>query len=150
MGIKQRGLDDLTNRFSPERFTRVMEEVMDETTQEGVESMVDTINTNGTDRQWSHEWFGRTGTGRERVNTGAMRDGVQQGDMTSKTGQVRSSFGWVHGTPMYAVFQEYGFLNHLTNTVVEGMNSIEEGAEDAADFAVDALQRAANDFLKGK
>lgn len=55
-----------------------------------------------------------TKTGRKgRVVSGAMRDGVKWTGEKLAGGKYRFRFGWINGTPGYAIFQEQGTKNGI-------------------------------------
>lgn len=147
--VKVSGLDSIRRKLDPSRFRDAMKDVMVETTEFGAESMRDVIDSTGTDREWKSTWYGRTGTGRSRNDTGKMRSEVKPGEIHTSQHSVSSSFGWNKGTPFYALFQNYGFTHYLTGEVIEGMNALEEGRLDATDFAIDELRNAVRDFMRG-
>lgn len=148
--VKVTGFDSLQSKLKPERFRERMADVMKDTTEVGARSMRDVIDTTGTDREWRSTWYGRTGTGRARTNTGKMRSEVKPGDIRKAQHSVFSSFGWNEGDPYYALFQNYGFTHYLTGEVIEGMNALEEGKLDATDFAVEELRKAVRDYMRGR
>jgi len=66
-----------------------------------------------------HERKARGGNGPGRVDTGLMRDSIKWTGRKLGNGNYRFEFGWLNGTPGYAIFQEQG-----TKNGVRAMNSI--------------------------
>lgn len=149
LSAKISGAVELGRKLDPARFKRVMSKSMEETTSVGVEVMRDVVETSGTDRLWARPWYGRTGSGRGRIDTGTMLKDIAKDPVTDTSSGVKSAFGWVKGSPTYAVHQEYGFTHVLTGEVVQGMHAMRQAEADATDEAVSSLSNGIQDFLRG-
>lgn len=148
MAMTISGLDRLENKFRENYVTQELKFAMEDTLEFTKEVIIDTIETSGTDRQWSRSWGGRTQSGPGRVNTGEMRDSVDTDVIVIRNGVVEGRAGWLNGTPTYAKFQELGFRHWITGEFIEGMQSLREGAEQGADEAVRLLDDVAKRMAK--
>lgn len=142
------GFDKLEDKFRENYITQEMKFAMEDTVEFTKNVIVDTIENTGTDKMWSRPWFGRTGTGRARVDTGAMRDSVDTDVNVVRNGIVEGRVGWLEGTPEYAKYQEFGFRHWITGEVIEGMHALREGAEQGTEEAVRLLDNVAKDMKK--
>lgn len=129
----------------PRLLQSEMVTAMEETTEFAKEAIVDVVETSGTDREWSRPWYGRTGSGRGRVDTGEMRDAVKA--QTSNAGDViYGNVGWLDGDPEHARFQELGFRHYLTGQMIEGMHALssvrDEVYQEFASNALNAIRRS--------
>lgn len=77
------------------------------------------ISSTGTNREWSREWYGRSGSGPGRINTGAMV-GDYEFDIQSGSVINRLRVGWINNFEKYYGFQDKGF-NHWVGVTVAGM-----------------------------
>lgn len=150
MSIKIKGMASLESNLDPSRFADKMESALEKTTEFGADVVRDVVQSSGTDRTWSSPWYGRTGSGKGRIDTGEMLNSVGEGPVIRRGTDVQGSFGWTKGSPAYTLFQEYGFRHALSGEVIAGMHSLQEASRDATDEAVELLTDAVNDLLKGK
>lgn len=112
----------------------------------GMEAMKENIRTRGTQQEWAKTYFkegiARSASKPGRVWTGTMLDAVEA--QNRHQGKVsESAFGWVDGDP-YGYFsdQEYGFDHELAGTMVPGMYSLSDAAEQTVVYAVDKFKKA--------
>ena len=148
MGMSITGFENMEKKFDESYLTQEMKFAMEDTVEFTKDVIVDTIENSGTDKTWSRAWFGRTGTGRARVNTGEMRNSVNTDVTVVKNGVVEGRAGWLEGTPTYLKFQEFGFRHWITGEYIEGMQSLREGAEQGEQEAVRLLDKIAKDMAK--
>ena len=144
MAVSISGWDGVNEKKIADGMRKAMEETVSFTK----EVIVDTIETSGTDKQWSRSWGGRTGSGAGRVNTGNMRNSVGTDVKVLRNNIVEGRAGWLKGTPEYAKFQELGFRHWITGEFIAGMHSLLEGATQGTEEALRQLEKAAMESAK--
>lgn len=149
MGVKMTGLDRISRRFDDSELLKRVETAMRRAVFFGADTMVDIIDSSGTDRTWSSPWFGRIGSGRGRVNTGEMRDSVGADVERTRNGVI-GEFGWLEGTPYYLKFQEWGFLHAISHEYIEGMDSLRRADQEAFEELMSEIDKIVRDFANGK
>lgn len=113
-------------------------EAVEKAGDEGVESMRETIRTQGAQPQWQGDWTGfqrregkplRYGSTPGRVHTGNMIDSVDK-SVKKEENSIRVEFGWINQGRFeeYFMHQEHGFRNVLAGVNVEGMHALANGA----------------------
>lgn len=142
------GFDKFEDRFRESRITQELKFAMEDTVEFTKEVIVDAIENSGTDRQWVRPWYGRTHSGKGRVDTGEMRDSVNTEVTVLTDGVVEGKVGWLDGSPAYAEFQELGFRHWITGEFIQGMMSLREGAEQGSEEAIRLLDEAARNIAK--
>lgn len=120
--------------------------LVEESADYGKEVMKENIRTRGTQNVWSRPYY-KEGIMREaskpgRVWTGTMLESVDTQNRHGD-GRFQTAFGWVDGD-LYGYFsdQEYGFEHEDAGTMVPGMYSLSDAAEQTIEYAVERFRKA--------
>lgn len=120
--------------------------LVEESAEFGKEAMRENIRTRGTQKEWNKFYYRegiRRGASKPgRVWTGTMLEAVETQNR-HEDGRSQTAFGWVEGD-LYGYFsdQEYGFDHEDAGTMVPGMYSLSDAAEQTIEYAVDRFRKA--------
>lgn len=149
MSVKMTGFDRIERRFDEQRLLKEVEVAMRRAVEKGAESMVNTVETSGTNRVWSSPWFGRAGSGPGRIDTGEMLEGIDS-DAKRTRNSVTGEFGWLKESPYWWLYQEYGFEHYISHEIIKGMESLEKADNEVFQDLLDELNDIANRFVSGR
>ena len=145
MGVSTSGQDEFQRKLTEENVAKAMEEAMRATVEVTKDAIVRTVETSGTNKQWSRSYRGRDRSGVGRIETGRMRNSVKT-EVKRSGNFVTGRAGWLNGTPYYTKFQELGFRHYVTGEFIKGMMSIRAGRQEGTAEALRQLTKAAKKF----
>lgn len=127
--------------------TKQIAEAVSVAVTDGASVMKQNIMTRGTNRDWGKDWPSRahgrkSGSTTARYDTGEMVNSVQSTMTDVSPSHVSGEFGWLYNQQDYFIYQDYGFVHHLSHQAIPAVNALRDAYTHAIEKVKQELSKA--------